>query len=271
MKKITLLILILISTIMLVHSKNNVIFATWIEWSCKPFDKGMLTALPHFKICQHKLKNVSNMLNYEDLPEVNSERWLSFEDLEGEIWKDVRNYETKYQISNYGRVKSKERARWNGRCFVKQKGRIMRLSLLKTKGGYYYVSFHNKSGETSNKIFTHRLVAESFIPNENNYPCVNHKNENSRDNRVCNLEWCDYAYNNSYGTGQTRSQITRIEKRVSKPVGVYNAEGNLLERYISIGQAAKPLGIHKATLSGYIHSGKKYKNGLYYRFIEWNL
>ena len=259
--------LLLFTTKMFAISNNICNFALWIERTCKPLDKGNLTTFPHFSICQNNLI-MSDMLRLEDLPLVNSERWLSLEDLNDEVWVDIKGYEDKYQVSNYGRVKSKDRKRWNGRCFVRQKGRIMRLSLLKTKGGYYYASFHNKSCETSNKKFVHRLVAEAFIENENNAPCVNHKNENSRDNRDCNLEWCSYSYNNAYGTAQARAQSTRVEKQISKPIGVFDTGGNLLERYISIGQAAKPLGIHKATLSGYIHSGKIYKNGLYYKFIK---
>lgn len=269
MKKLCIMILLALFSINIFAIQNNcATFASWIGGISTPTDKGKLTALPHFSSCQHKLLNVSNMLKFEDLPEVNSERWLSLEDLNGEVWADVKCYENKYQVSNYGRVKSKDRKRWNGRCFVRQKGRIMRLALLKTKGGYYYASFHNKSDETPNKTFVHRLVAEAFVENKNDAPCVNHKNENSRDNRDCNLEWCSCAYNNAYGTAQARAQATRVKKRISKPVGVFDANGNLLERYISIGQAAKPLGIHKATLSSYIHSGKICKNGLYYKFIE---
>lgn len=211
------------------------------------------------------------MLKYEDLPEVNSKCWLSLEDFEEEVWMDIKGYENKYQISNYGRVKSKERKKWNGRGFVSMKPSILRLCLLKTKGGYFYVSFHNKSGAPTIKPFIHRLVAEAFIPNQNNAPCINHKNENSRDNRVCNLEWCTYAYNNTYGTAQTRAQLTRADRGFSKAVGVFDNKGNLLKRYISIGQAAKNLGINKATLSYYIQGKRIYKNGFYYKFIEWNL
>lgn len=267
--KLVVTIFILFSTNHFAYSNNICTFASWIERTCKPFDKGKLTAFPRFNIVSRNI-NMSAMLNFEDLPEVNSERWLSLEDLNGEVWANVKGYENKYQVSNYGRVKSKDRKRWNGRCFVRQKGRIMRLALFKSRGGYYYASFHNKSGERANKILVHRLVAEAFVENKNDAPCVNHKNENSRDNRDCNLEWCSCAYNNAYGTAQARAQATRVKKRISKPVGVFDANGNLLERYISIGQAAKPLGVHKATLSNYIHSGKIYKNSLYYKFIEWN-
>ena len=49
----------------------------------------------------------------------------------------------------------------------------------------------------------HRIIATLFIPNPNNYPMVNHKNEIKSDNRACNLEWCTNSYNMSYGSMKT--------------------------------------------------------------------
>jgi hypothetical protein len=59
------------------------------------------------------------------------------------------------------------------------------------------------------KYRVHRLVAEAFLDNPNNFTDVNHKNENKRDNRLCNLEWCDRKYNSSYGTAQARLSTSR--------------------------------------------------------------
>ena len=84
-------------------------FGVWIGGSCKPSDKGKLTAFPRFIYCQRNVnKNVSNMLKFEEVPEINSARWLSLEDLPDEEWKDVVGYEKRLSISNYGRVKRKE-------------------------------------------------------------------------------------------------------------------------------------------------------------------
>lgn len=68
----------------LFYSINNRTFAEWIGESCKLPDKGKLTTLPRFTLCQRNLLNVSKMLKHEELPVVNSERWLSITDLEGE-------------------------------------------------------------------------------------------------------------------------------------------------------------------------------------------
>ena len=90
-----------------------------------------------------------------------------------EIWKDIQNYEALYQVSNYGRVKSLSR--------VDSKGNKRNEKILKgrkNRQGYYDVAL-SKNGKQ--KFFrVNRLVAQAFIPNPNNYPCVNHKDENPR-------------------------------------------------------------------------------------------
>ena len=81
----------------------------------------------------------------------------------------------------------------------------------KTKTGYLRITL-NKNGKY--KTFAvHRLVAEAFIPNPNNLPCVNHKDENQFNNDFRNLEWCTYKYNSNYGT---------IKQRLSKSLSGEN-------------------------------------------------
>ena len=115
----------------------------------------------------------------------------------GEVWRPVKGYEGLYEVSNYGRVKSLKRNTAHERI----------KSPIKDRDGYLIVCF-NKNGKQSNKRI-HRLVAEAFIPNPNNLPQVNHKNEIKTDNCVENLEWCDNKYNARYGTRSIRVGLTR--------------------------------------------------------------
>lgn len=206
-------------------------------------------------------------LSIEELPEVNSERWLSLEDLDGEVWKRIDEYNRNYSVSNYGRVKSHARYRHTGnggRCLTKE--HIMRLTLLKTKGGYWYVSIHSKNGESSHKEFVHRLVGKYFVPNISGEKYINHKDENSRNNIFYNLEWCSIAHNNSYGTARARAQATRIRKGIAKTVGQFNGSA-LINVYSSLTNAAKSLGVNKGTLSYYCLREREYKNGYLYKYI----
>ena len=117
-----------------------------------------------------------------------------------EIWKPVVGYEGLYEVSNLGRVKSLSRIDSIGR---KIKERI--LSQGKCKQGYLTVSLC-KNGKP-NSYYVHRLVAQAFIPNPDNYPEVNHKIddfEHRSDNRVENLEWCTAEYNNTYNDKHKR-------------------------------------------------------------------
>jgi len=130
-----------------------------------------------------------------------------------EIWRDITGYEGKYQISSDGRVKSMN---------YNHKGRAKILKPTINNTGYKKVNLYNNG--KAKIVFVHRLVAEAFIPNPNNMPVVNHKDENKLNNQVDNLEWCTIGYNVTYGTAIDR----RIEK-TSKKVAQYNEDGSLVK------------------------------------------
>lgn len=100
--------------------------------------------------------------------------------MEIEVWKPIEGYEGRYEISNFGRVKSLERKDLNNHLL---KERILKPKI--NKDGYSYLQLcydGNKKG-----FFVHRLVAAAFIFNPNGYPVVNHKDENKQNNYVSNL------------------------------------------------------------------------------------
>ena len=113
-----------------------------------------------------------------------------------EIWKPVASYggfySDYYEVSNLGNVRSLDR-------YITQRNGIMRrcpsvqLKFTDNGCGYFHVSLCK--GKQKLNFYTHRLVAEAFIPNPEGKPCVNHKNGNKMDNRVENLEWCTYSEN----------------------------------------------------------------------------
>lgn len=114
-----------------------------------------------------------------------------------EIWKDIKDYEGLYQVSNLGRVKSLPRliTQWNR--FKNITYPVPEKILSPRMINDYYSVTLSKEGKTKS-IRIHRLVAETFIPNPDNLPEVNHKDENKVNNSVSNLEWCDRQYNNTY-------------------------------------------------------------------------
>lgn len=150
-----------------------------------------------------------------------------------ETWKDVVGYEGKYQVSNKGRVRSlpvESRTKYFS-------GRV--LSLFVDNVGYMAVNLSRKTYKV------HRLVAVAFIDNPNNYPCVNHKDENKTNNDVNNLEWCTYSYNNNYGT---RNQ--RISQNEGRKIIQYDLNGNEVKRWNSIVDAARYYKVARTTICG---------------------
>lgn len=146
-----------------------------------------------------------------------------------EHWKAVVGYEGLYEVSDQGRIRSLNYA---------HTGQVDYLIPQKTEKGYLRVCLY-KNG-ISKQWRIHRLQAIAFIPNPDNLPCVNHKNETPWDNRVENLEWCNAKYNNNYGTVKQRvSQTMRKHFSSINQVGQYSLEGTLIAVFLSVKEAAK--------------------------------
>lgn len=149
-----------------------------------------------------------------------------------EIWKDVKGYEGFYQVSNLGRVRSVDRL-VNGNhinCdFQFRKGKLRKLR--KNRCGYWVVMLRKNS--TAKGFLVHRLVAEAFIPNPNNLPYINHKDENPANPIVSNLEWCDAKYNSNYSNvGE------KVAKFKFRRIIQFDLNMNELKRWDSLKEAA---------------------------------
>lgn len=122
-----------------------------------------------------------------------------------ETWKPVKEFEGVYEVSNLGNVRKLA----YDIHFKNEKVRHVKTHNLKPllqNSGYYRVALLPKGRK--NKLFksklVHRLVAEAFLPNPQQLPYVNHKDENKLNNNVENLEWCTQSYNMTYNNVNKR-------------------------------------------------------------------
>ena len=141
--------------------------------------------------------------------------------MDKEIWKPIEGFDG-YEISSHGRVRS----------FKNKTPRILKTSSCR---GYRVLILRKDGKSYGCKI--HRLVAEAFIPNPDNLPCVNHKDENKANNNVSNLEWCSIAYNNNYN-----DRTIRIAQKKSIPVYQYTISGDFVKQWESSKDAADHYG-----------------------------
>lgn len=169
-----------------------------------------------------------------------------------EIWREIKGYPN-YMVSNLGNVKSL--GRWiNGKNKGKrwQEEKIMKQQLFKC--GYLYVCLWKERKMKYCRV--HRLVAEAFIPNPNNYPIINHKDENRQNNNVENLEWCDQKYNVNFGTATERRRKTNTNHpSYSKVVLQYDLNGNFIKEWPSTMEIERQLGFANTHISNCCKGG----------------
>lgn len=183
-----------------------------------------------------------------------------------EIWKDIKGFEGRYQVSNLGRVRSLD--------WPRHKGRVLK-QIYGKRWGYYVVHLAHADGYIKYTT-VHRLVAMAFIPNPDNLPEVNHKDENKLNNVVCfnpdgsinteytNLEWCTGLYNLRYGTRAERMNIPRM-----RPVNQYDLNGNLLNTYKSLAEAAEETGLDVSTICSICKkNGVHTTHGFVFRYCD---
>lgn len=168
-----------------------------------------------------------------------------------EEWKDIKGYEGLYQVSDLGRVRSLDRLSADGR---RLKGQF--LKPYKNKGGYVCVTLC-KNGQIKG-FQIHRLVAEAFIPNPDNFPQVNHRNERRDDNKAFNLEWCDAKYNSNYGNHKQNVAAAISKKVRCIETGVI---------YDSITIAAESVGRKKAALSNCLRGHTLSCGGYHWEYV----
>lgn len=179
---------------------------------------------------------------------------------EKEIWKDVVGYEGFYQVSNLGRVKSVDRL-INGRYAghkTKAKGQLLKTFTNKT--GYVRVALN--INHKVNKFAVHRLVAQAFIPNPDNKPQVNHKDEVRDHNNADNLEWVTAKENSKYGT-----RPEKISQLKSKPV-ISVSEGGLMRWFKSATDAASVLNVQNKNITKVLHGTRKQTGGYKFHFAN---
>lgn len=161
-----------------------------------------------------------------------------------EIWKDIKGFEGKYQISSEGRVKSLPREYLSGMNYknLQITKEIIFNPKPKKRTGYKTVLLY---GDRRYYKLVHRLVAEAFIENPENKRCVNHIDGDKCNNRVENLEWCTYSENTIHAIEKGLRKDTNMRgvkgkfNKNSKKVYQYDKENHLIKVWDSATEATK--------------------------------
>ena len=173
--------------------------------------------------------------------------------------KDIPNFEGKYAATKDGRIWS-----YKHKKFLKPK-------IVK---GYCHVDLVNKENKIC-QFLVHRLIGMTFLPNPDNLPCINHKDECKTNNHVDNLEWCSYVYNVNYGTRNARSKKSKasngsMKKCWEASVVARKKKVRCIELdtiYDSLTEAAKSLNINMGHISDCCRGNRNVCGGYHWEYV----
>lgn len=162
----------------------------------------------------------------------------------------------------------------DGRVFSYKTNKFLK----KTKtAGYECVELFNNG--CSKRLLVHRLVAQAFIPNPDNLPCVNHKDEIRNHNHVDNLEWCTYKYNTNYGSCIERrtkhtdysshifkNNARKANRMVWKKTLQFDKDGNLLNIFENMKEASRATGIGHTNIARCCKGERKTAGGFIWKY-----
>lgn len=176
-----------------------------------------------------------------------------------EQWKPIEGYEGIYEVSSIGRVRSLDR--------YDRRGIFRKSQIIKTKRhpeGYRSVSLWSDGKQTP--LLVHRLVAQAFLPNPDNLPDVNHKDEDKTNNRADNLEWCTKEYNCNYGQHHEKQKaaLAHWMHRVTQ----LTLDGQPVATYPSVSAAARAVGVTCKAIRLCISGKHKHCKGYQWRYTD---
>ncbi len=185
--------------------------------------------------------------------------------LENEIWKPIVGYESLYEVSNMGRIKSLQRFNklYRGGGYWREEKILMPILF---KRGYVYINLHKDNISKTIKI--HRIVAAAFIANTENKYSVNHKNGIKSDNRIENLEWATYSEQQKHAYSVLNKKTWTLGIKAGEHPSCKKVRCDTLDiTFPSATEAAKILGGTITDIVNYINGKRKHRYGLVFRYI----
>ena len=183
-----------------------------------------------------------------------------------EIWKDIKGYEGIYQVSNLGKVKRITFI--NGTC----KMPCERFMTPTDNGNGYLIVGLSKNGKRKN-FYLHRLVAETFIPNPENKPEVNHKKGNRYDNRAKKLEWVTSSENQNHAKEVLKVKynlegLNISREKQKRKVAMLDKNGNVIKVFDSIADAGRYINAGFSGICGCCRGVYKTIKGYKWKYVE---
>lgn len=191
-----------------------------------------------------------------------------------EIWKDIKDFEEMYQVSNLGRVRSVDRFDNMGRL---RKGNIKTIR----DNGHGYFSVQMYRDNKSNVRYVHRLVAQTFLDNPDNKPEVHHIDSDRSNNKLDNLQWVTSKENNSFpehiksmkkNPNWLKNSRTAMAKARDKAIIINSyrtrfTRGGVSLEFSSLAEGARVLGLDKGGCTRVANGKQKHTHGYTIEYI----